>query len=71
MTTAYELQKRSLRAQLQNALGDRGEILPHQKRGTFERPARGWYAKLVDGSVVFLGDHTMVAAVEISKLNGA
>jgi len=62
---------RSLRTQLQNMLGELGTVLPHQKRGTVDRPARGWYAELVDGKIVFLGDHSLIAGIEISKLHGA
>lgn len=61
---------RSLRHQLQGMLGDLGEILEHQQRGTVDRPARGWYAVLQDtGEVVFLGDHSLVAAVKIRELH--
>jgi hypothetical protein len=62
------VQDRSKRGQLQSLLGDRGTILGHQNRGTPDRPARGWYAELVDGTVLFLGDHTLVAALAIGKL---
>jgi hypothetical protein len=62
------MRDRSLRGQLQRTLGDLGTVLPHQKRGTPDRIGRGWYAELSDGRVVFLGDHLLVATIEISKL---
>lgn len=70
MTYVYE-RNRSLRGQLQNLLGDSGTVLPHQKRGTADRPARGWYAELAGGEVEFLGDHSLVAALAIEKLQHA
>jgi hypothetical protein len=62
------MRDRSKRGELQSLLGDRGTVLPHQNRGTPDRPARGWYATLKKGGVVFLGDHTLVAAITIGKL---
>jgi hypothetical protein len=59
---------RSRRGELQCLLGDLGTILPRVAHGTPERPAQGWYALLVDGSEVFLGDYVAVAAVAISRL---
>jgi hypothetical protein len=52
-------------------LGERGTVLPRVEHGTLERPAQGWYAQLVDGRTVFLGDYSMLAGVTISNLNGA
>ena len=43
-------------------------MLPRVAHGTRERPAQGWYALLVDGSEVFLGDYVAVAAVQINRL---
>lgn len=61
---------RSKRGQLQILLGERGTVLPHQKGGTLDRPARGWYAELIDGgAVVFLGDDTLIAAITIGQLS--
>jgi hypothetical protein len=58
-------------AQLQDLLGDLGRVLPHQPRGSPSRPARGWYADMHKGGVVFLGDHYMLAAIAINKLHEA
>ena len=60
---------RSRRAELQRLLGDIGTVLPHQKRGTVTRRAQGWYAELTSGKIVFLGDHSLVAALTIQKLH--
>lgn len=51
-------------------LGERGTVLPRVAHGTPERPAQGWYAELVDGEIVFLGDYVTLAAVTIANLNG-
>lgn len=49
-------------------LGEAGYVLPRQMHGTAERPAQGWYAKLLDDSVVFLGDYSALAAAKIIEL---
>ncbi len=54
--------------ELQEELGDLGTVLPRQMRGTHERRAQGWYAELVDGRTVFLGDTTAIALRYIDKL---
>lgn len=61
---------RSRQGELQRMLGEAGTVLPRQEHGTMERRAQGWYAELVDGSVVFLGDYTTLAAVRIRQLVG-
>jgi hypothetical protein len=60
---------RSYRHSLQRLLGDLGTVLPRQVNGTPQRLAAGWYAELADGKVVFLGDNSMIAAVQISRLH--
>lgn len=57
----------SRRAQLQRELGDIGEVLPRVSRGGGEFPAAGWYARIGD-ELLYLGDHTAVAFVQIAKL---
>lgn len=61
---------RTRRGELQRLLGERGTVLPRVMHGTSELPAQGWYAELLDGKTVFLGDYTALAAAAISKLNG-
>jgi hypothetical protein len=74
MHTQVDERDRSRRAELQRLIGDAGVILERQKRGTPERPAAGWYARLGTGELVFLGDHTLLAVRTIDSLtssNGA
>jgi hypothetical protein len=59
---------RSRRGELQRLLGDLGTVLPRVAHGSPERPAQGWYARLADGSEIFLGDYVAVAAVAINRL---
>lgn len=59
---------RSRRAELQRLLGDNGEILPWRARGTPTLRAAGWYARMADGKLRFLGDHTPVAMEAIRRL---
>jgi hypothetical protein len=61
---------RSRRYELQRLLGDLGEILPRVECATPARPAKGWYARLSDGKIRFLGDNTRIAALAIAKLIG-
>lgn len=49
-------------------LGDLGVIPARQAHGTPERPASGWYAELADGTVVYLGDYSTLAAMKIREL---
>lgn len=73
--TPVDERDRSRRAELQRLIGDAGVILERQKRGTPERPAAGWYARLeASGELVYLGDHTLLAVRTIDALqssNGA
>lgn len=62
---------RTRRAELQNALGDAGTVLPRQAHGTPARPAQGWYAQMRDGSEAFLGDYTGLAMLTITEIIGA
>lgn len=55
-------------AQLQRMLGDLGEVLPRFARGTPDHPAAGWYARMTDGKLLYLGDHTGVAFATIANL---
>jgi hypothetical protein len=71
MRNAAGVRDRSRRGELQALLGDRGTVLPHQWRGTPERPARGWYAELEDRTVMFLGDDTLLAAIAIANADEA
>jgi hypothetical protein len=59
---------RTRRQALQNLLGDVGTVLPRQEHGTTHRRAQGWYAELVDGRTVFLGDDSTLAAAQIRSL---
>lgn len=59
---------RSRRGELQRLLGDAGEVLPRMPRGTFTMPAQGWYARMADGELRFLGDHSPIAAHVIRRL---
>ena len=59
---------RTHRGSLQNALGEAGEILPYLQNATPSMPARGWYARLSSGKLVFLGDSSSTAAVRIERL---
>lgn len=45
-----------------------GTVHERLVRATPERPAQGWYATLVDGRVVFLGDHSGVVFGRIALL---
>jgi hypothetical protein len=59
---------RTRRAELQlllEAKGIEGYVLPRQEHGTIERPAQGWYVKLADDRVEFLGDYMMLAAARM------
>jgi hypothetical protein len=60
----------SRQAQLQRELGELGEVLPRRPRGEGRYRAAGWYTKLADGKVFFLGDNTIVALQTIAKLRG-
>ena len=72
MHTPVDERDRSRRAELQRLLGDAGVILERQKRGTAERPAAGWYARLdATGELVFLGDHTLLAMRSIDALTSS
>jgi len=55
------------REQLQAALGSLGEVQPYTQRATGVLIARGWYAR-VDGELVHLGDHFIVACQTVGKL---
>jgi hypothetical protein len=55
------------RAQLQDALGNRGEILPYVDVADTEFPARGWYASC-RGDLQFLGDSFLIAAHGLMQL---
>ncbi len=59
---------RSRRAELQRLLGERGTVLPRLPHGTVDLPAQGWYAKMPDGAVVFLGDYVALATAAIDDL---
>jgi hypothetical protein len=50
---------------LLEAKGIDGYVLPRQEHGTLERPAQGWYVKLADERVEFLGDYMMLAAARM------
>ena len=71
MASTVARRNRSRQAELQRMLGDLGTVLPRQAHGTIERRAQGWYAELVDGRTVFLGDYSMLAGMEIRKLHEA
>jgi hypothetical protein len=60
----------SRRAALQRALGDAGTVLARIDRGHGPYKAAGWYA-LINGQLVYLGDHTGIAFVEIETLLAA
>lgn len=64
---SVSMRDRSKRAELQRLLGEIGTVLPRVERGSIEKPAQGWYAR-VEGKLVFLGDHTALAAAGIQKL---
>jgi hypothetical protein len=59
----------SRQAQLQRELGELGEVLPRMPRGEGIYRAAGWYAKLTDGKIFFLGDNSIVALQTIAKLH--
>ena len=59
---------RSRRRELQAALGELGVVCEYSWHGSPDRPARGWYAELVGGELVFLGDHTPLAFMRIGEL---
>jgi hypothetical protein len=59
---------RSRRGELQRLLGDLGTVLKRQSHGTPQRPAAGWYAKLSDGQIVYLGDYSALAVSAILAL---
>lgn len=68
MAVAESRQPRTRREELQallEAKGVDGYVLPRQEKGTIERPAQGWYVKLEDERVEFLGDYMMLAAVRM------
>lgn len=71
VATSVSKRDRTRRAELQRMLGERGTVLPRVEHGTPERPAQGWYAELVDGKTVFLGDYSMLAVIAIANLDGA
>jgi hypothetical protein len=54
---------------LQRQLGDLGEVLPRLEHGTPRMRAQGWYARLRDGKVHFLGDSTPIAMYEIAQIH--
>lgn len=55
-------------ALLQRELGELGTVLQRRPRGEGAYRAAGWYAKLAEGKLVYLGDNTTVAIVTIAKL---
>jgi hypothetical protein len=55
------------RPQLQRELGELGEVLPYMFRAVGECKAPGWYAR-VDGELVYLGGHFVMACQAIGKL---
>ncbi len=59
---------RTRRYELQSLLGDRGEVLPRVECATPTLPAKGWYARMKDGKIRFLGDNTRIATLLIAKL---
>ena len=68
LATADLMKGRTRRAELQRLLGERGEVLPRVAHGSSEFPAQGWYARLLDGVVVFLGDFVAIAGARICRL---
>lgn len=64
-SAAYD---RTRRGELQRLLGEAGTVLPRQRHGTVDRRAAGWYAELVDGRVVYLGDYVALAAIQIRQV---
>ena len=59
---------RSRRGELQRLLGEQGEILPRISIATVQMPAQGWYARMADGELTFLGDNTRLANQYIERL---
>jgi hypothetical protein len=49
-------------------LGELGTVLERHMTGTAQHPAQGWYAQLVTGEEVFLGDKVTIAAIRIQQL---
>ncbi len=68
MPSARNGRSRSKQAQLQRMLGELGTVLPRVMHGTPRCPAQGWYARLPDGRNVFLGDHAVLAGMNIAKM---
>lgn len=62
------VRERTLRVDLQEMLGDAGEVLPWVPQSSPAQIGRGWYARLVDGREVYLGDRAVIAAVTITRL---
>ena len=56
--------------ELQRLLGDAGEVLPRVAHGSPQYPAQGWYARLTDGKVHYLGDYSSLASQRIAQLLG-